>query len=145
MLVCFLKQKVAYEVRISDWSADVCFSDRKAIVVDHQQQTIAIYGRGRRGEVERHDRNIFARDILPDVELGPVRDREHADALALRLAGVVEVPELGTLLLGVPAVGRGAKGEDAIPGETLFLVEASADAGYVAAVDAESLDRKSDV
>src|SRR3546814_20202767 len=70
-------------MRISDWSSDVCSSDLqqgKAIVVDHQQQTIALYGRARRGEVERHDRNIFARDILPDVELGPVRDREHADA-----------------------------------------------------------------
>src|SRR3546814_16935359 len=94
-------------MRISDWSSDVCSSDLqqgKAIVVDHQQQTIALYGRARRGEVERHDRNIFARDILPDVELGPVRDREHAAALALRLAGVVEVPELGTLLLG--EIGR---------------------------------------
>src|SRR3546814_11539412 len=83
-------------MRISDWSSDVCSSDLqqgKAIVVDHQQQTIALYGRARRGEVERHDRNIFARAILPDFELGPVRDREYADALALRLAGVVEVPD----------------------------------------------------
>src|SRR3546814_9555431 len=26
-LVCFFKQKTAYEVRISDWSSDVCSSD----------------------------------------------------------------------------------------------------------------------
>src|SRR3546814_5956637 len=75
--------------------------------------------------------------ILPDVELGPVRDREHSDALALRLAGVVEVPELGTLLLGFPAVGRGAKGEDALLGATLFLVAARAAEGDVEAVEVE--------
>src|SRR3546814_15368267 len=27
MLMCFCKQKTAYEVRISDWSSDVCSSD----------------------------------------------------------------------------------------------------------------------
>src|SRR3546814_3103257 len=77
---------------------------REAIVVDHQQQPIAHHRRPRRGEIERHDRDIFARDVLPDVELGPVRDREDADALALRLAGVVEVPQFGALFLRIPAV-----------------------------------------
>src|SRR3546814_8386149 len=27
MFVCFFKQKTAYEMRISDWSSDVCSSD----------------------------------------------------------------------------------------------------------------------
>src|SRR3546814_7940659 len=27
MFVCFFKQKTAYEIRISDWSSDVCSSD----------------------------------------------------------------------------------------------------------------------
>src|SRR3546814_3562105 len=27
LLVCFFKQKTAYEMRISDWSSDVCSSD----------------------------------------------------------------------------------------------------------------------
>src|SRR3546814_2002557 len=27
VLVCFFKQKTAYEMRISDWSSDVCSSD----------------------------------------------------------------------------------------------------------------------
>src|SRR3546814_5764080 len=31
MVVCFFKQKTAYEMRISDWSSDVCSSDRKAL------------------------------------------------------------------------------------------------------------------
>jgi hypothetical protein len=32
------------------------------------------------GEIERHDRNLLEVDVLPDVELGPVREREDADA-----------------------------------------------------------------
>src|SRR3546814_1121612 len=30
---CFFKQKTAYEMRISDWSSDVCSSDLKAILL----------------------------------------------------------------------------------------------------------------
>src|SRR3546814_11269507 len=29
MYICFFKQKTAYEMRISDWSSDVCSSDLK--------------------------------------------------------------------------------------------------------------------
>src|SRR3546814_5831659 len=32
MYVFFFKQKTAYEMRISDWSSDVCSSDRRAVV-----------------------------------------------------------------------------------------------------------------
>src|SRR3546814_5375518 len=31
----FFKQKTAYEMRISDWSSDVCSSDLKSIVIGH--------------------------------------------------------------------------------------------------------------
>src|SRR3546814_2111097 len=114
---------------------------REAIVVDHQQQPIAHHRRPRRGDIERHDRDIFARDVLPDVELGPVRDREDADALALRLAGVVEVPQFGALLLGIPAVRRRAEGENAFLGAALFLVAARAAEGDVETVEVERLLR----
>src|SRR3546814_1101609 len=33
ILLCFFKQKTAYEMRISDWSSDVCSSDLFAGVV----------------------------------------------------------------------------------------------------------------
>src|SRR3546814_1320941 len=33
---CFFKQKTAYEMRISDWSSDVCSSDLPNLVVDAQ-------------------------------------------------------------------------------------------------------------
>ena len=29
------------------------------------------------GEIERHDRDVLGVDVVPDVELGPVRQREH--------------------------------------------------------------------
>src|SRR3546814_21008750 len=63
----------------------------------------------RRREIERHDGGLLACDILPDVEFGPVTDREDADALALGFPGVIEVPQLGPLLLGIPAVTCGAE------------------------------------
>src|SRR3546814_4253521 len=46
---CFFKQKTAYEMRISDWSSDVCSSDlalafhlRKQRVVEHHRVIVDI-------------------------------------------------------------------------------------------------------
>src|SRR3546814_3216825 len=40
MVLCFFKQKTAYEMRISDWSSDVCSSDLAA----HQHMDVRIVG-----------------------------------------------------------------------------------------------------
>src|SRR3546814_1059454 len=37
LFVFFFKQKTAYEMRISDWSSDVCSSDLQPLVDDHHQ------------------------------------------------------------------------------------------------------------
>ena len=68
--------------------------ERHAVVVDHDQRPVALDDRPLLREVERHDRDLLAVDVVPDVELGPVREREDADRLALVLARVVEPPEL---------------------------------------------------
>src|SRR3546814_8474830 len=34
VFICFFKQKTAYEMRISDWSSDVCSSDLRSVVID---------------------------------------------------------------------------------------------------------------
>src|SRR3546814_10367370 len=34
MLICFFKQKTAYEMRMSDWSSDVCSSDLLPVDVE---------------------------------------------------------------------------------------------------------------
>src|SRR3546814_10346763 len=44
MWICFIfffKQKTAYEMRISDWSSDVCSSDRRAFLDDGQTEEAA--------------------------------------------------------------------------------------------------------
>src|SRR3546814_9623255 len=51
MLVLFFKQKTAYEMRISDWSSDVCSSElRTAPVADLQAQALHL---GLRREIAR--------------------------------------------------------------------------------------------
>ena len=63
-------------------------------------------------EVDRRQLELLARDVLPHVELGPVRDREDADVLALADARVVEIPELGPLRARIPLAEVVAEGED---------------------------------
>src|SRR3546814_4377285 len=37
MVFFFFKQKTAYEMRISDWSSDVCSSDLATTIIDYQR------------------------------------------------------------------------------------------------------------
>src|SRR3546814_10004492 len=39
----FFKQKTAYDMRISDWSSDVCSSDLRHLAI-HQHRVIALIG-----------------------------------------------------------------------------------------------------
>src|SRR3546814_6055725 len=39
----FFKQKTAYEMRISDWSSDVCSSDLLGMTIDHAGQRLAAH------------------------------------------------------------------------------------------------------
>src|SRR3546814_1221352 len=41
---CFFKQKTAYEMRISDWSSDVCSSDLKRDRLDRAREMLAMVG-----------------------------------------------------------------------------------------------------
>ena len=76
------------------------------------------------GVVDRRQRNAFAGDVLPDVELGPVADREHAKVLT-RLQFVVEQgPQLGALGLGLPLAKAVAVRKDALFGAGFFFVAA---------------------
>src|SRR5262249_30641743 len=115
---------------------------RKALVIDHQDEPVALHRRTRRREIERHDGDVVQLDILPDVELGPVADREDADALApiygpWRLLRIVEVPQLGPLVLGVPAMARRTEGEDAFLGAALLLVPPRTAEGDIETVEVE--------
>src|SRR3546814_1820597 len=45
----FFKQKTAYELRISDWSSDVCSSDL-VVEILHRDDRVERFGKGGRGE-----------------------------------------------------------------------------------------------
>src|SRR3546814_7941907 len=66
-MICFFKQKAAYELRISDWSSDVCSSDLALV----------------------HDRHLAAVDLTAVGEaIGhryPVRSANRLDATLMYL------------------------------------------------------------
>src|SRR3546814_1106946 len=63
LVVFFFKQKTAYEMRISDWSSDVCSSDLQSDAVAHHRTTSprTIVDAGRNCQATRvgirHDRS----------------------------------------------------------------------------------------
>ncbi len=84
-------------------------------------------------EVDRRQAELLARDVLPDVELGPIRDREDAHLLALSDAAVVEVPELRALGARVPLAEVVSEGEDPLLRARALLVSpCAADRGVEA-------------
>ena len=90
------------------------------------------------GEVDRRQLELLLLDVVPDVELGPVGEREHADVLAAPDPPVVEVPELGALRARVPLAEVVAEGEDALLRAGALLVAAGA---AERGVEAALLDR----
>ena len=91
------------------------------------------------GEIERHDRDVLLVDVEPDVELGPVGQREDAEALASPLARIVEPPRLGPLALRVPAMMGVAEREHPLLGPRCLLVAASSADGGIEAMAVERL------
>src|SRR3546814_6216276 len=49
ILICVLKQKAADELRISDWSSDVCSSDLLGVVGDGRLQRVPVDAGARHG------------------------------------------------------------------------------------------------
>src|SRR3546814_10988775 len=61
-------------------------------------------------------------DILPDIKLGPVTDREDAHRFAFGFARIVQPPQFGTLALRVPAVIGRTEGKDTLLGAALLFI-----------------------
>src|SRR3546814_20684740 len=97
LLGFFVKQMTAYELRISDWSSDVCSSDRgSGVAVQGRcvQHELAALGPGHRGG----DRDLAAELIgRPGLAL--------ADALDLGGMQAVELPAALALPLATHLVG----------------------------------------
>src|ERR1700730_3205336 len=73
-------------------------------------------------EVDPRQLELLARDVLPDVELGPVGDRKDAHMLALADARVVDVPQLWALHARVPLAEIVTEREDALLRARALLV-----------------------
>jgi len=81
-------------------------------------------------EVERGEWDVLLADVLPDVHLGPVAEREDAEVLTEVLLAVEDVPKLGALVLRVPLAELIAMAEEALLGAGfLFIATTTAEAG----------------
>src|SRR3546814_8295213 len=90
-LVFFFKQKTAYEMRISDWSSDVCSSDLgdrgNGASRLHHQSVDHLEGLGDRLTIEGSDDNV--------LELRPVQKASVIFLAEVRVAAGVRVPSPG--------------------------------------------------
>ena len=93
------------------------------------------------GEVHRNDRDFFSVNVEPDIELGPVRQGEDADVLALIVVAVVEVPQLGALVLWIPMAKFVAEGIHTFFGSRFFFIAASATKGSVVLALLQSVEK----
>ena len=115
---------------------------RETLIVNHDQRTVALDHRSRRREVERHHRNALLIDVVPDVELGPIRQRKNADAFAAALAAIIDAPWLGALALRIPQMIGAAKGEHTFLGTRCLLVAAGAAECGIEAIMIERLPQR---
>ena len=105
---------------------DLLVLARLQVLVHGQQHPVALEHLAAVGVVDRRQLDLLGADVGPDVELGPVGQREHADVLALVVAAVVEVPQLGPLRLRIPLAELVAEAEHPLLGPRLLLVAAGA-------------------
>src|SRR3546814_7152036 len=69
LLFFFFKQKTAYEMRISDWSSDVCSSDLVLAIAFDLWRGLRRFATTARGVAERRIEGRFAqRNRLPELE-----------------------------------------------------------------------------
>jgi len=112
---------------------------KDALVVDHDQRAVLLDHFAFCGEVQRHNRDAFEVDVLPDIQLGPVRQREHANRFAFVDVAVVDVPQLGPLIFRVPAVLAVTEGIHALFGTGFFFIATRTTKGGIKTVFVQSL------
>ena len=101
---------------------DLLVLARLQVLVHRQQHPVALEHLALVGVVDRRQLDLLGADVGPDVELGPVGQREHPDVLALVVAAVVQVPQLGPLGLRIPLAELVAEAEHPLLGAGLLLV-----------------------
>ena len=87
-------------------------------------------------------RDLLRLEVLPDVELGEVGQREDAQVLPLANARIEERPELRTLVLRVPLAKLVAHAHDALLGASPVFVAPAATESDVEAVLRERIEER---
>src|SRR3546814_19226366 len=67
-MLCFFKQKTAYEVRISDWSSDVCSSDLRDSSPDTDRHRHLVGRRNHRTHFHAHEHQSGERLLMVDIK-----------------------------------------------------------------------------
>ena len=75
-----------------------------SVIINHDDIAITVYNRSFCCKIKRYNINLLSLDVLPDILLSPVRDRENSHALALVNLSVVKLPHFRTLVLRVPCL-----------------------------------------
>ena len=87
----------------------------------HQRPLTAHHGAGM-GEINARQGEVFALDVLPHIQFCPVGNGEGADVFAFVHAGVIQIPQFGTLVFRVPLTKFVAETHDALFGARLFFI-----------------------
>src|SRR3546814_1743176 len=95
MIVFFFKQKTAYEMRISDWSSDVCSSDLLGLldidtVLEADKQLRNVTGRLLPGGVP-----VSGYEIHAGVSCGPALEQPAVQLDDGRFDGAISPDEIG--------------------------------------------------
>src|SRR3546814_8074920 len=123
---CFFKQKTAYEMRISDWSSDVCSSDLMAAAEPD-------IGEGRMRAVEHSQfRRLIRRNVGDELSANRLPARARAGEIILDHPLAEAFGDHGALIARAEggfdggAVGIGCRGDDAVDhrrGTGAFAIE----------------------
>src|SRR6185436_1034775 len=98
--------------------------DRLGVLGDGEQYAVALEHLALVREVNRRQLKIFQLDVAPDVELGPVAQREDPDLFTLLDPAVVQRPRLRTLRAWVPLAELVAEAQNALLCAGALLVSA---------------------
>src|SRR3546814_17825626 len=112
IVVCFFKQKTAYEMRISDWSSDVCSSDLEALARVEARVAMRVVAIGEALLGHRHRAAGAFGDVLPrHLGVDAARDRAlgamHREEAAYLGQAPVERPRLVAVSSEGGRVGQG--------------------------------------
>src|SRR3546814_982697 len=101
MFFFFFKQKTAYEMRISDWSSDVCSSDLEHLALADELLR-QLHCQPRRGEIADRRQQAFFSESFHQMVEAAVHLAEH---VVLRDAHILE-EQLGGVLRFQPHLGE---------------------------------------